>query len=333
MEKLFRIAILLIAPAYLAGCTTLDATQADFWADKAEEIARDCPAASTQARTARAAAAGAAAQSTAPADAASARAVARDELVRNLAQARAAWDNASATIDAANSQNLANCLALPTSSPTIGGGNVNPRENRINQMEQEQAECGQRAACLERGNTSAECGVNACFGLDAETCRLRERWAVQEANFCRRGQPLDEDTIKSHQDAARQASRALGEATNALAEFDQETSRLSATEGGQGTLVPGQATMVTSYPEQAQTAYLEAQRIAAEQCGEGATGANTPPIPAPIPGSYPQDVYDSQAIPLRSSSPGGPACCSTDSSCAICTGVCPAFCSICNTGC
>lgn len=329
MTKTTRnLALLAALSIIVAGCTTLLNTQADFWADQAEQIARNCPAASTQARAARAAADAAAAESTAPADAASARAAARDELVRNLARANTAWDNVTAITTAANSQRLADCLALPTSSPTIGGVNVNPRENMINQLEQEQAECGQRAACLERGHTSAECGVNACFGLGAETCRLRERIGGLEANFCRRGQPPDADSIRSYQDGVRQAKEDLTNAKNALADFDEETSRLSsaAAAAGRGTIIGA------SYPEQAQAAYQEAQRIAAEQCGEGAALQEAPPNPSLPSGEYPQDILNSQPMGL----PGGPAplaCCSTNPICAICTGGCPAFCSVCNTGC
>lgn len=304
MTKTTRnLALLAAFSIFVAGCTTLLNTQADFWADQAEQIARNCPAASTQARAARAAADAAAAESTAPADAASARAAARDELVRNLAQAQDASDNASSIAFAAQSQYLADCLALPTSVPGVEGVGFNPRQNRINQLEQAQALC-------ERDGT---CPATVYEHI---------------ANFCRRGQQPDTETIRSYNDAARQADEAKVAAAINLREFDEETSRLSPTR--EGTTVTG-----TSPTERAQTAYQEAQRIAAEQCGEGAALQESPPNPSLPSGEYPQDILNSQSMGLPAL-PGGPAplaCCSTNPTCAICTGGCPAFCSACNTGC
>jgi hypothetical protein len=91
----------------------------------------------------------------------------------------------------------------------------------------------------------------------------------------------------------------------------------------------------TDYATTAENAYHEAQRIAAEQCGDGAALQDAPPQPNVPSGAYPQDILNSQSMGLPAL-PGGPAplaCCSTNAACAICTGGCPAFCSVCNTLC
>lgn len=329
MTKTTRnLALLAAFSIIVTGCMTLENTQADFWADQAEQIARNCPAASTQAQAARAAAGGTAAPSTAPADAASARAAARDELVRNLAQAEAAHKNAYIVNAAANSDALKECLALPTTSTTSAVGDVNLRQHEINKLEQWKTTCGQRADCLERGRPNSQCDPYACSGLNADGSREFERIHGLQAELCRRGQPIDPATLNSYSDALTQAGQQLRAAQSALINFDAETSRQ--TPANESNAVSG-----TSNAHRAQTAYQEAQRIAAEQCGEGAALQEAPPNPSLPSGEYPQDILNSQPMGLPAL-PGGPAplaCCSTDPMCAICTGGCPTFCLVCNTGC
>lgn len=309
---------------FVAGCMTLENTQADFWADQAEQIARNCPAASTQAQAARAWAGGTAAESTAPADAASARAAARDELVRNLAQAEVAHKNAYIVNAAANSDALKECLALPTTSAV---GNIN-RQHDIEKLEQWETQCGQRADCLERGRPNSQCDPYACSGLGANGSREFERIHGLQAELCRRGQPIDPATLRSYSDALIRAGQQLRAAQSALSDFDAETSRQ--TPANESNAVSG-----TSNAHRAQTAYQEAQRIAAEQCGEGAALQEAPPNPSLPSGEYPQDILNSQpmGLPALLGGPAPLACCSTNPMCAICTGGCPAFCSACNTGC
>ena len=77
---------------------------------------------------------------------------------------------------------------------------------------------------------------------------------------------------------------------------------------------------MTELNETVQQARAEAQRIAAEQCGEGAALKDAPPKPSPPSGDYPQDILNSQGMGL----PGGPAPLACPASCA---GITQAWCS------
>lgn len=77
---------------------------------------------------------------------------------------------------------------------------------------------------------------------------------------------------------------------------------------------------MTELNETAQQARAEAQRIAAEQCGEGAALQDAPPKPSLPSGDYPQDILNSQGMGL----PGGPAPLACPISCA---GITQAWCS------
>jgi len=54
-------------------------------------------------------------------------------------------------------------------------------------------------------------------------------------------------------------------------------------------------------------AYEEAQKIAAEQCGEGAALKDVPAEPKTAAGGFPQDVFNSQSMGVGAS-PVGPTC-------------------------
>lgn len=77
---------------------------------------------------------------------------------------------------------------------------------------------------------------------------------------------------------------------------------------------------MTELNEAAQQARAEVQRIAAEQCGEGAALQDAPPKPGLPSGDYPQDILNSQGMGL----PGGPAPLACPISCA---GITQAWCS------
>ncbi len=307
----------------VAGCTTLLNTQANSWADQAEQIARSCPAASQYARQARQAAnsmteaAAAAAQENLEAEAT------REQLQRELEQAESAARNIRL-------EEIATRKAI-----RLLDGTQRSTQDDIANMNWRGEWYQRRANCMSAGGSSANCEPQSDFGGDTWSagCSTATHCEGDSQEFRMTGRMLqDYDRPALEAMAARdetgtrgqEASIRVDDARLALERFNRSTS--IRTQNQQ---------QATDYATTAENAYHEAQRIAAEQCGDGAALQDAPPQPNVPSGAYPQDILNSQSMGLPAL-PGGPAplaCCSTNAACAICTGGCPAFCSVCNTLC
>lgn len=388
MTKTTRnLALLAAFSIIVAGCTTLLNTQADSWADQAEDVARNCPAAGEKAAEARQAANQAAELSNRLNN------INRIETALASATSRleSIWQDAARKGYATNTKDLDSFLSNKRKAysdreyaaalrrrPGGAGGD----EAYIKEIEAGALEAENKANKKLFGESPDE------YRRGSERCsRNAEKWKEHGAQP---GTPVDlEDCLTStfdpnvgayvnrHQCAsASECSLRAGdyarfvaeaEADHELAALREQANRAamdiiqlgselamqqqwlrgvmedmyedtgmtgSSTWTGENPvqLVADTQAYIEKFNKKAQRALLEAQQVAAEQCGEGAALQEAPPNPSLPSGEYPQDILNSQSMGL----PGGPAplaCCSTNPICAICTGGCPAFCSVCNTGC
>jgi hypothetical protein len=403
MTKTTRNLALLAAFAiFVAGCTTLLNTQADSWADQAEQIARNCPAAAEKAAEARQAANKAAdlgnrlaniqrtsaelesardrlksawgagdgdvsAQDRirsqfvgAKLEAAQNRAYA--EMLRNQCATRSATESCT---DEANSWD-ARALEKEQRANELLFGDPDDDRRSVQHYADQSAACARNAERWRQhqGNGSPA-GLEYCGTTDYDSnghvipgsyrqCQSASDCSEAAENEARWGREHEAEyaaqraETNSRREQAIQAANDIVALRMSLNRQRGELYDLIATEGkrrpdeaadvlGQpGNYALMEAGIVQGLVEElsnkSHEALLESQRIAAEQCGEGAALQEAPPNPSLPSGEYPQDILNSQPMGL----PGGPAplaCCSTNPMCAICTGGCPAFCSACNTGC
>ena len=386
MTKTTRnLALLAVFSIIVAGCTTLLNTQADSWADQAEQIARNCPAAAEKAAEARQAANQAAELSNwldkiNRIETALASATSRLESI---------WQEAVRKGYEKDTSNLDSFLGNKSRAYTWGIGMDRPP---IDDREAEHQKWLKAEALKAEQRADAK-----LFGISADEWRLKsercdrnaEKWKEHGAQpgtpdgleECRK-RTFDPnaantgawgsthecasasecslaavDAAKEEQEARAdhelaalrdQANRAAMDVIQLSTELNMQRQwirDLMEDSGMEGSstwtgdnpvqLVADVQAITEKLNKKAQRALLEAQQVAAEQCGEGAALQEAPPIPILPSGGYPQDILNSQSMGLPAL-PGGPAplaCCSTNAACAICTGGCPAFCSVCNTGC
>jgi len=301
-----NLALLAVISIIVAGCTTLLNTQADFWADQAEKIARDCPAAGEYARQARQAADDAAGATASVAQANLETEAAREQLQRELEQAQSALDNISSEIRA-----IEVALLVVDNSPSERQRNIDFRQRDAEWLQR-------RANCLAAGGASDSCELELVVDDTPyrATCRTPaqcEREAEESRMIARMAQDNDRPTLEAMladaRDRKEAAQRRLADARSALDDFNKSTS--PRTQDQQA---------ATEYAATAENAFHEAQRIAAEQCGEGAALQDAPPKPSLPSGDYPQDILNSQGMGL----PSGPAPLACPASCA---GITQAWCS------
>lgn len=394
MTKTTRnLALLAVFSIIVAGCTTLLNTQANSWADQAEQIARNCPAAAEKAAEARQAANQAAELSNRLNN------INRIETALASATSRldSIWQDAVRKGYATDTRDLDSFLsnkrkayldreyadALRRRPGGAGGDEAYIKEIEAGALEAEKG-ANQKlfgVSSDEHRRKSERCARNAEKWKDhggqpgtpdgmedcstrtfdpnaantgawgsAHQCASASECSLQAVNSAQQGATAEAD----HELAAlrEQANRAAMDVIQLGSELAMEQLWLrdlmddmeedsgitgSNTWTGENPvqLVADTQAITEKLNKKAQRALLEAQQVAAEQCGEGAALQDAPPIPSLPSGAYPQDILNSQSMGLPAL-PGGPAplaCCSTNAACAICTGGCPAFCSVCNTGC
>ena len=308
MIKITRnLALFTVFSIIVAGCTTLLNTQADFWADQAEQIARNCPAAGEYARQARQAADDAAGATASVAQANLETEAAREQLQRELEQAESALDNISLEKSA-----IGLALRIVDGSPSERQYNINVRQRMAEWLQR-------RANCLATGGSSDSCELETYFESNNYRASCNTATACErEAEYSRMAARMVQDNDRSALEAmladARdrevEARKRKDDAQLALDDFNKSTSPRTQDQNA-----------ATEYAAAAENAYHEAQRIAAEQCGEGAALQDAPPKPSLPSGDYPQDILNSQGMGL----PGGPAPLACPASCA---GITQAWCSI-----
>lgn len=293
MTKTTRnLALLAIVALIAAGCTTLLNTQADFWADQAEQIARDCPAAGEFARQARQAADDAAGATAGVAQANLETEAMREQLQRELEQAESALLHIQIEGNAIDKA----IIIKDNNQESDDIARVNWRADWYQR----------RANCLSAGGRSAECEATSEFGGEARVhhCETASDCEQQSQMFRMSGRmaqdndrPALEEMLIENRTKIFEAEARVAAARINLENYSKSSSNLEQTRRTQN------QQGATEYATTAENAYQEAQRIAAEQCGEGAALQDAPPNPSLPSGEYPQDILNSQPMGL----PGGPA--------------------------
>jgi len=309
----------LVMTLAVSGCTTLLNTQAAAAAKDAENIARGCPAAAEKAAECRRAA------------------QAMDTLQNNYLEFQSVGEDiAGVRRELADMQSQLDALDVQ-----IANKNYRTDEDTA-RMQQEasdydfdasqyQVPCDGLQDCQSRPAPRTNCHYN-----DEADCRhkaAQTRLALQNTPHL---DDLNDQRGNIRRDMQRTEERLEMLRTEHLRLFKDITGNTVGAGGGLSEegfdeWMANQAPSIvqnrmTELNETAQQARAEVQRIAAEQCGEGAALKDAPPKPSPPSGDYPQDILNSQSIGLPGPTPlPGPAPLVCPSSCA---GITQTWCSI-----
>ena len=310
MRNLLILFAVIVMTLAMSGCTTLLNEQAAAAAKDAENIARGCPAAAEKAAECREAA------------------QAMETLQKNYLEFQSVGDGfADVRRQLADLQSQKDAIDVQIAHENY------LTDERMESLQREARDYSHDAAIYRESEESDTLDPRSREDMgvvtDCSSSNDCSRKAAQNL-LTLRDTPLLSDLNDRKDQINREIQRLNSQLHNLEYEYGRLYTEITGYEKNSEREMANQAPSrvqqrMTELNETAQQARAEAQRIAAEQCGEGAALQDAPPKPSLPSGDYPQDILNSQGMGL----PSGPAPFACPISCAgITQAWCSSFCSV-----